>query len=65
MSKLPQTLFTLAVVGTAAMLTALAMAQQARPQGPCDVYAAPERLASLRTRQCDRYRLAMAARSIS
>ena len=40
MSKLRQTLFTLALAGVASTLAALVSAQHARPQGPCDIYAA-------------------------
>ena len=40
MSRLHQMLFTLALVAGAATLAAPVTAQQARPQGPCDIYAA-------------------------
>src|SRR5688572_16919540 len=42
MHRLPQTLFTLGLCGVASisMLAVLVMAQQARPQGPCAIYAA-------------------------
>ena len=40
MPKLRRALFTLAVAGVASTLAALVMAQQARPPGPCDIYAA-------------------------
>jgi hypothetical protein len=40
MRPLQPTLFTLALAGVAATLGALLTAQQARPQGPCDIYAA-------------------------
>ena len=33
-------LFTLAVAGVASTITPLVTAQQARPHGPCDIYAA-------------------------
>src|SRR5688572_20399145 len=40
MPRLHQTLFTLGLVGAVSTLAALVTAQQARPQGPCDIYAA-------------------------
>src|SRR5688572_15817331 len=40
MRQLHQTLFTLAVAGVASTITQLVTAQQARPHGPCDIYAA-------------------------
>src|SRR5688572_20131788 len=40
MPKLHHALFTLALGGVASTLIALVTAQQARPQGPCDIYAA-------------------------
>jgi hypothetical protein len=40
MPRLHQTLFTLALVGFTATVTAPITAQQGRPQGPCDIYAA-------------------------
>ena len=39
MQKLHQTLFTLALAGIASTLAQPTTAQQARPQGPCDIYA--------------------------
>src|SRR6187399_1992568 len=40
MRKLRQTVFTLALAVVASALAAPGTAQQARPQGPCDIYAA-------------------------
>ena len=40
MPRLHRTLFTLAMVGAIAALAAPLTAQQERPQGPCDIYAA-------------------------
>src|SRR5688500_19497810 len=40
MRQLHQTLFALALAGVASTLAALVTAQQARPHGPCDIYAA-------------------------
>ena len=40
MPKLQHTLFTLALAGVASTLAAPGPAEQARPQGPCDIYAA-------------------------
>jgi hypothetical protein len=40
MPKLHQTLFISALAGVVTALAALSMAQQARPTGPCDIYAA-------------------------
>ncbi len=40
MPKLHHALFTLALAGVASTLAAPGTAQQARPQGPCDIYAA-------------------------
>ena len=40
MPKLHRPLFTLALAGLASMFSAPGAAQQARPQGPCDIYEA-------------------------
>jgi hypothetical protein len=40
MPKLHHALFTLALAGVLSTLAAPGTAQQARPQGPCDIYAA-------------------------
>src|SRR5687767_461518 len=40
MAKRHQMLFKLTLVGVASMLVEFGTAQQARPQGPCDIYTA-------------------------